>query len=151
METELPGTNEASKLKDLELALDLIFPSESLADLCKRTVLLPTLKNAFEGAHVLLTTNCIINYDCGYGLPLPTTHEQLAAAALTTKKIQFAAETTTTRAMIALPFIHEDNVEAIGILLLHKGTTSSIIDAELEVPLKKLTGFFLVIKYGLDH
>lgn len=151
METQLPGTNEGSKLKDLDLALDLIFPSESLAELCKRTVLLPALKNAFEGAHILLTTNGIINYDCGYGLPLPTSHEQLAEAALTSKKIQFAAETNTTRAMVVIPFIHEDKVEAIGILLLHQGATSSYIDAELEVPLKKLTGFFLVTKCGLDH
>ena len=99
----------------------------------------------------MLTTKGQINYDCGYGLPLPTTHEQLAEQAITTKHIQFASETSTNRAMVAIPFIHNEVVEAVGILLLHPGATNSYIDTDLEPALKKLTGFYLATTVGLDR
>jgi hypothetical protein len=151
LDTAQPGANELSKLNALETAIDLILPSQSLAELCKRAVILPALNNAFDGAHVLLTTKGQINYDCGYGLPLPTTHEQLAEQAITTKHIQFASETSTNRAMVAIPFIHNEVVEAVGILLLHPGATNSNIDTDVEPALKKLTGFYLATTVGLDH
>ena len=151
METAHPGTNESEKLTTLALAIDLVLPSESLEALCKRTVTLPALNNVFDGAHILLNTNGNLNYDCGYGLPLPTSHEQLAQQAATTQNIQFANETQATRAMVAIPFIHNHITEAVGVLLLHQGATNSYIDEDLEPALKKLTGFYLATKIGLDH
>jgi hypothetical protein len=151
VETAQPGTNESETLGNLALALDLVLPSESLEALCKRTVTLPALNNTFDGAHVLLNTNSNLNYDCGYGLPLPTTHETLAHQAIATQQIQFAAETPSTRAMVAIPFIHDNIAEAVGIVLLHPGAQDSYIHADLEPALKKLTGFYLATTVGLDH
>ena len=143
-------TGQNTGFENLELAIDIVLSSPDLAALCKSAVTQPKLHGAFDGAHVLLTTKGQINYDCGYGLPLPTTHEQLAAQAITTKHIQFASETSTNRAMVAIPFIHDEVVEAVGILLLHPAATNSYIDTDVEPSLKKLMGFYLATTVGLD-
>jgi hypothetical protein len=151
VETAHPSTNESEQLATLATAIDLVLPSESLEALCKRAVTLPTLKNIFDGAHILLNTNGNLNYDCGYGLPLPTSHEQLAKQAAATQSIQFNHETQTSRALVAIPFIHNEKVEAIGLLLLHQGATNSYIHTDVEPAIKKLTGFYLVNTVGLDR
>jgi hypothetical protein len=53
--------------------------------------------------------------------------------------------------MVAIPFIHDNIVEAVGIVLLHPGAQNSYIHADLEPALKKLTGFYLATTVGLDH
>jgi hypothetical protein len=143
-------TGQNTGFENLELSIDIVLNSPDLAALCKSAVTQPKLHGAFDGAHVLLTTKGQINYDCGYGLPLPITHELLAEQAISTKQIQFAGESSTNRAMVAIPFIHNEAVEAVGILLLHPGATNSYIDTDVEPSLKKLLGFYLATTVGLD-
>ena len=144
-------TGQSTGFENLELAIDIVLNSPDLAALCKTLVTHLKLHGVFEGAHVLLNTNQQLNYDSGFGLPLPTSHEQLAIQAITSKQIEFLPQTANTSALTAIPFIHNDFVEAVGILIMHKGATSTYINTDVEPALKKLTGFYLATTTGLDH
>ena len=144
-------TGQNTGFENLELAIDIVLSSPDLAALCKSAVTQLKLHGAFDGAHVLLTTKGKINYDSGFGLPLPTSHEQLALQAVTSKQIEFLPQTANTPALTAIPFIHNEVVEAVGILLLHPGATNSYIDTDVEPALKKLLGFYLAKSVGLDN
>lgn len=135
----------------IEVALDIILHSDSLADLCERAVTLPQVNGIFSGAHVLLNTDDRLSYDSGYGQLLPINHLEIAKAAIASSNLEFRQETPTSPAMVAIPFMRHGYAEAVGILIMSPGEPLSHLQGHLEPILTKLTGFYLESKYGLGH
>lgn len=135
----------------LEAALDIILQSDTLEELCQRAVTAPETNNAFTGAHVLLNTDGRLSYDSGFGALLPINHLEIAKSAVASSTIEFRAESDSTPAQIAVPFLRNNYAEAIGILILAPGINENYLAGQLEPILTKLTGFYLETKYGLGH
>ena len=139
-------------LQNLEAALEIIFESDSLQDLCTRAVQSPAANNHYSGAHILLISKGKLNYDCGFGQELPANHKELSLLAMGSHKVEVAeSHEPTSPTISAVPFMVEDVAEAIGILVLAPGNHENCLNAELGQVVTKLAGFFLQKTVGLGH
>lgn len=139
-------------LQNLEAALEIIFESDSLQNLCQRAVQSPAANNHYAGAHILLISEGKLNYDCGFGQELPANHKELSLLAMASHKAEVAeAQEPTSPTIIAVPFMVEDIAEAIGILVLAPGNKENCLTAGLGQVVTKLAGFFLQKTVGLGN
>lgn len=139
-------------LQNLEAALEIIFESDSLQNLCQRAVQSPAANKHYAGAHILLISEGKLNYDSGFGQELPAQHKELALLAMASHKVEVAeSHEPNNPTTIAVPFMVEDIAEAIGILVLAPGTHENCLTAELGQVVTKLAGFFLQKTIGLGH
>jgi hypothetical protein len=130
----------------LDVVLDIILHSTSLADLCERTVTTPQTNGVFAGAHVLLNTDGRMSYDSGYGQNLPINHLEIAKAAITSQKVEFRSESGPQPAMLAIPFLRYGYPEAIGILVMSQGVNENYLAGDLAQVVAKLTALYLKTK-----
>lgn len=133
----------------IELAIDLILQSENLEAMCRTLVERSELKEYFEGAHVFLLTNQVVNYDSGHGAQLPDSYLEVSKICLASKQIHVSAESKDLPGLISVPFVHKDKVEAIAMLVLRPGASTQWLTPELSAILPKLTGFYLASTIGL--
>lgn len=145
------GTEQATDFAVIEAALDIILNSQSLEQLCQRTVTDPKTHQVFQGAHVLLNSDGRLSYDSGFGQDLPLTHMEIAKSAIASQSIEFRSEAGLTPAMLAIPFLRHNYAEAVGILVLSPGANQNYLAGQLEPILTNLTGFYLETKYGLGN
>ena len=139
-------------LQNLEAALEIIFESDSLQDLCQRAVESAAANKHYVGAHILLVSEGKLNYDCGFGQELPANHKELATLSIASHRVEVAeSHEQTSPTIIAVPFMVEDVAEAIGILVLAPGNKENCLTAELGQVVTKLAGFFLQKTVGLGH
>ena len=144
-------TNQELDFNQLSQAMDIILGSQSLAELCQRCVTSPTLNHRIQGAHILLNTDGKLSFDSGYGLGLPDGHLEIAKASIASQRIEFREESLGKLPLIAIPFVYNEIVEAVGILILAPGTNENFLTGPIESALTQISGFYLATKYGLGH
>jgi hypothetical protein len=144
-------TNQKLDFSQLSQALDIILESQSLAELCQRCVTSPTLNHLIQGAHILLNTDGKLSFDSGYGIGLPDGHLEIAKSSIASQRIEFREESPEKPALIAIPFIYNQIVEAVAILVLDPGTNENFLTGPLESALTQISGFYLATKYGLGN
>ena len=135
----------------VDTALDVILGSDDLADLCKRAVEHPALNNIFTSAHILLASPDL-NYDVGHGHDLPNNYLALAAKCLKSGRLQHSAalpQVNDGPHVVAIPFTHQNKVEAVGVVVLAPGESGMFLTGDFEPILAKLIGYFLATKVGL--
>ena len=150
------ATQQATSFDTIEAALEIVLSAKDLNDLCTRAVTHPLANGAFDGAHILFNNDGTFSYEAGFGSALPISHLELAKSAIArgpaaAQNLEFRAQTTTTPAMVAVPFLRNDYAEAIGILVLHNGATQHYLEGGLTPIIAKLTGFYLATKYGTGN
>lgn len=149
------ATQQSTNFDMVEAALEIILGAKDLHDLCRRAVTSPSANGSFDGAHILFNNDGNFSYETGYGTALPISHLELAKSAIArgpaaAQTLEFRAQTTTTPAMVAIPFVRNDYAEAIGILVLHNGATQHYLEGNLTPIIAKLTGYYLATKYGQE-
>jgi hypothetical protein len=153
-----PDNNDETKMSeqtmtDLERALEIIFDSDSLEDLCQRAVESEAANKHFTGAHMLLVSDGQLNYDCGFGQALPENYRELAILSIASHRVETSTNTQDAKAsaLVAVPFLVEGIAEAIGIVVLAPESNKHCLTGDLGQIVSKLTGFFLQKSIGLGH
>ncbi len=141
------GKSQVDNLAQVSIALDVVLQSDSLTDICRRAVLTPGTNNVFRGCHILnLDLNGRLTPEAFFGAELPETHAALANEAVITRQLQFAAETPTSPAMVALPLLNQDIPEAVAVLVLKPGAERQYIDNAIVPIISKVAGYHLAQK-----
>lgn len=137
----------STNLTHVSVVLDVLLHSESLTDICRRAVLTPGTNNVFRGCHILgMNLTGQLTPDAFFGAELPENHLELANQAVTTRQLQFAPETATTPALVAIPLVNNGIPEAVAILVMEPGTTEPYIDTAIVPIISKVAGYHLAEK-----
>ena len=136
--------NTALELNFLEITLDIAMASDSLASLCRQSVLSPKVNGHIRGSHIFLLDQHInLVPTAFFGVALPDENPSVAHTAITTSKLAYEPQTSKTPAMLAIPFIRNGVPEGCGVLVLKDGTDGSKLSAEIGVLVAKVCGYFL--------
>lgn len=135
---------ELQKLQHLDVALEIVLQSESLTDLCRRAVLSPSLKNTFQGAHILLIgQDGKLTAETKFGTDLPQDYESTAAKALFTHELIYRPESPNSPALAALALMSSNMPAGVAVLVLTPGASPITLSSEIVPMVSKLVGIHL--------
>ena len=133
-----------TELDLLEISLDIAMASDSLASLCRQSVLSPKVNGHIRGSHVFLLDQHInLVPTAFFGVALLDENPAVALIAITTSALAYEPETATSPALVAVPFIRNGVPEGCCVLVLKDGTDGSGLSAEIGTLVGKVCGYFL--------
>lgn len=147
-----PTAELEMELHVMQIAVEVLAESNTLADLCKHIVELPQTNFVFSGAHIYFPAGEGFYLDASYGVRPPNNIEQLVKDTALNKESGFLPEEgLVQRAIVSIPFICKNKTGAVAVLVLKSGAQRAYIEKEISSTLSKVAGLYLHAKFGLGY